>query len=96
MGLPLLGAIRHGGSLAVVRSMPDQQALQEAGRHVGVRLVSAYVHAYDGCRDQLDLLRRLADHGALSLRVADRFSPVEAPRAHRLPEAGGVRGRLVI
>ncbi|MFI1838474.1 NADP-dependent oxidoreductase [Streptomyces olivaceoviridis] len=95
-GPPLLGAIRHGGSLAVVRSMPDQQALQEAARRVGVSLVSAYVHAYDGRRDKLDLLRRFADDGALSLRVADRFPPEEAPRAHRLLEAGGVRGRLVI
>lgn len=96
MGPPLLGAIRHGGSLAVVRGMPDQQALREAARRVGVSLVSAYVHAYDGRRDKLDLLRRLADDGALSLRVADRFPPDEAPRAHRLLEAGGVRGRLVI
>ncbi|MFE1196094.1 NADP-dependent oxidoreductase [Streptomyces olivaceoviridis] len=96
MGPPLLGAIRHGGSLAVVRGMPDQQALRDAARRVGVSLVSAYVHAYDGRRDKLDLLRRLADDGALSLRVADRFPPEEAPRAHRLLEAGGVRGRLVI
>ncbi|MER6679899.1 NADP-dependent oxidoreductase [Streptomyces olivaceoviridis] len=95
-GPPLLGAIRHGGSLAVVRGMPDQQALRDAARRVGVSLVSAYVHAYDGRRDKLDLLRRLADDGALSLRVADRFPPDEAPHAHRLLEAGGVRGRLVI
>ncbi|MGW2099620.1 NADP-dependent oxidoreductase [Streptomyces olivaceoviridis] len=95
-GPPLLGAIRHSGSLAVVRGMPDQQALRDAARRVGVSLVSAYVHAYDGRRDKLDLLRRLADDAALSLRVADRFPPEEAPRAHRLLEAGGVRGRLVI
>ncbi|MGW3807368.1 zinc-binding dehydrogenase [Micromonospora sp. NPDC005113] len=56
----------------------------------------AFVHDYDGRRDKLDLLRRLAEEGALTLRVAGRFPPEEASRAHRILEAGGVRGRLVI
>jgi len=32
----------------------------------------------------------------LALRVADRFRPQDAVRAHQLLENGGVRGRLVI
>lgn len=96
IGTPLLTAIRHGGALAFVRSVPDRQRLQETAQQDGVAVVPAFVHAYDGRRDKLDLLRRLADGGALSLRVAGRFPPEEAPQVHRLLEAGGVRGRLVI
>ncbi|PWR10150.1 alcohol dehydrogenase [Micromonospora acroterricola] len=96
IGAPLLTAIRRGGSLAYVRGGADHPAFERTAATRGVTLVHAYVHDYDGRRDKLDLLRRLADEGRLSLRVADTFSPEHAARAHRLLAAGGVRGRLVI
>ncbi|RKR93090.1 NADPH:quinone reductase-like Zn-dependent oxidoreductase [Micromonospora pisi] len=96
IGAPLLAAIRRGGSLAYVRGMPDHPAFEREAARRGITPVMAYVHAYEGQRDKLDLLRRLADQGRLSLRVADRYPPEQAAQAHRLLEAGGVRGRLVI
>ncbi|WBC16145.1 zinc-binding dehydrogenase [Micromonospora sp. WMMA1998] len=96
IGAPLLSAIRRGGTLAYVRGGPDQAAFERAAATRGVTLVYAYVHDYDGRLDKLDLLRRLADEGRLSLRVADTFPPQHAAQAHRLLAAGGVRGRLVI
>ncbi|MET8349176.1 MULTISPECIES: zinc-binding dehydrogenase [unclassified Micromonospora] len=77
------------------RRAPDPAELARAARP-DLTLVPAFVHDYDGRRDKLDLLRRLAEEGALTLRVAGRFPPEEASRAHRILEAGGVRGRLVI
>jgi NADPH:quinone reductase-like Zn-dependent oxidoreductase len=96
IGAPLLGAIRKGGRLASVRGLTGQRAFEEAAKRQGVELFATFVHDYDGRRDKLDLLRRLADEGKLSLRVADRFPPEEAAHAHRLLEAGGVRGRLIL
>lgn len=45
---------------------------------------------------KLDALRRQAEDGALTLRVAKVLPADEAPEAHRLLEAGGLRGRLVL
>ena len=45
---------------------------------------------------KLDALRRLAEEGTLSFRVADRLPAEKAAEAHRRLEAGGVRGRLVL
>ncbi|SIN40282.1 NADP-dependent oxidoreductase [Micromonospora cremea] len=95
IGPELLPAVRDGGAVALLRGAPDPAELARAARP-DVTLVPAFVHDYDGRRDKLDLLRRLAEEGALTLRVAGRFPPEEASRAHRLLEAGGVRGRLVI
>jgi NADPH2:quinone reductase len=44
----------------------------------------------------LEQLRRYAEDGTLTLRVARSFPPEQAAEAHRLLEAGGVRGRLVL
>jgi NADPH:quinone reductase len=44
----------------------------------------------------LEELRRLASEGRLTLRVAARFGPEDAAEAHRLMDAGGLRGRAVI
>ncbi|MFJ4633439.1 NADP-dependent oxidoreductase [Streptomyces sp. NPDC088847] len=96
VGTPLTGAIRPGGALAYVRELPDQQAFAKTAGQLGITLVPAFVHAYDGRRDKLDYLRRLAEMGALTLRVAALFPPERTSRAHRLLAAGGVRGRLVI
>ncbi len=47
-------------------------------------------------RDLLERLRRSAEDGTVTLRVADVLPAAEAAEAHRRLEAGGVRGRLVL
>jgi NADPH:quinone reductase len=44
----------------------------------------------------LEALRRFGSAGRLKLRVARELPPEEAAEAHRLTEAGGLRGRAVI
>ena len=44
----------------------------------------------------LEHLRELASDGRLSLRVAARYPPEQAAEAHRLMDAGGLRGRALI
>ncbi|MFI7284301.1 NADP-dependent oxidoreductase [Micromonospora chersina] len=95
VGADLLPAVRDGGAMALLRGGPEPADLDRAARR-NITLVTAFVHDYDGRRDKLDLLRRLTEEGALTLRVADRFPPEQASHAHRLLEAGGVRGRLII
>jgi NADPH:quinone reductase len=46
--------------------------------------------------DWLYELELLAAQGRLKLRVAREFPPEQAAEAHRLMEAGGLRGRAVI
>jgi NADPH:quinone reductase-like Zn-dependent oxidoreductase len=45
---------------------------------------------------KLDRLRQQAEDGVLKLRVARVLPAAEAAVAHRLLEAGGVRGRLIL
>jgi zinc-binding alcohol dehydrogenase family protein len=47
-------------------------------------------------RPMLERLRGQVEAGALTLRVAGTIPTAEAPEAHRLQEAGGLRGRLVL
>ncbi|MDF1902831.1 zinc-binding dehydrogenase, partial [Mycolicibacterium smegmatis] len=37
-----------------------------------------------------------AEMGVLTLRVADVLPAEQAPKAHRMLEAGGLRGRIVL
>jgi NADPH:quinone reductase-like Zn-dependent oxidoreductase len=55
-----------------------------------------WVREYGRAWAKLDELRRLAEKGRLTLRVARTFRPEAAAEAHRLLEAGGTRGRFVI
>jgi NADPH:quinone reductase len=89
IGAPLFAAIRDGGALAAVRAF---DAETERGIAVHQIRVSEYAREWD----KLDELRRLVETGAVTLRVAHRYSPEHAAEAHRLLEAGGVRGRPVI
>ena len=82
-------AVRDGGSFASVRGW-------QGNGERGIAFHTVSVRAYDGEFEKLDRLRRLADEGRITLRVADRFQPENAADAHRRLEAGGVRGRLVI
>lgn len=85
----VIPALAPDGRLATVRdwSGPDD-------RRVDVRKVRVREHLSD--TDGLAGLVRLVEEGALSLRVARVFPANEAASAHRVMEAGGVRGRLVL
>lgn len=85
----VLPAIRDGGGLATVRGY----------RGDGQRGIEAHptlVRRVAEDRAALDRLRQQAEDGVLTLRVARTFPAEEAAEAHRVLEAGGVRGRLVL
>ncbi len=85
----LFPAIRDGGGFAAVRGL-------RADAPRGITIHPVWVRTYAKEWTALDRLRRQAEQGAVSLRVARTFAPEEAGEAHRLLEAGGIRGRLVI
>src|SRR3954454_9954193 len=85
----VLPAVREGGTVVAVRpfrGQPDR----------GIRAATVWVREYRHEQAKLDRLRQLVEEGAVTLRVARTFTPEEAGEAHRLLEAGGIRGRLVI
>jgi NADPH:quinone reductase-like Zn-dependent oxidoreductase len=82
-------AIRDGGGMAVVRGWDG-----EPGRGITVHPIMVFGHAKD--TDSLEQLRKYAETGKVTLRVARTFPPEQAAEAHRVLEAGGVRGRLVL
>jgi NADPH2:quinone reductase len=85
----VLPAIRDGGGLVVIRGWSG-----EPTRDITIHPVFVYGSAHE--TGALEQLRQLAETGALTLRVAQTFPPEQAADAHRLLEAGGVRGRLVL
>ncbi|MEU5846532.1 NADP-dependent oxidoreductase [Saccharopolyspora shandongensis] len=82
-------AIADGGALAELRgwSGPAER---------GIRVYP--VMAPDGITDTegLDALRRQVEDGTLTLRVAKVLPAEEAAEAHRMLEAAGLRGRVVL
>jgi NADPH:quinone reductase len=89
IGQPVLAAVRDGGQVAAVRPFRGQA---ERSITVTLVLVGEYLHA----GDKLAELAGLVAGGVLTLRVAATFPAADAAQAHRLLEAGGVRGRLVL
>jgi NADPH:quinone reductase len=89
IGQPVLAAVRDGGQVATVRPFRGQA---ERSITVTLVLVGEYLHA----GDKLAELAGLVAGGVLTLRVAAEFPAGQAGQAHRLLEAGGVRGRLVL
>jgi NADPH:quinone reductase-like Zn-dependent oxidoreductase len=85
------GAIRDGGQLVVVRGW-DGNEVEERGIRVHAVMVAQALER----TDWLDELRLLASEGRLKLRVARELPPEQAAEAHRLMDAGGLRGRAVI
>src|SRR3954453_16896084 len=85
----VLPAVRDGGAVATVRGY----------RGDGLRDVQMFltlVRRVAEDRPALDRLRRQAEDGVLTLRVAQTFPADQAAEAHLLLERGGVRGRLVL
>ncbi|MFB8275724.1 NADP-dependent oxidoreductase [Nocardia colli] len=82
-------AIADGGTLAELRGWSGP-----AERDVRV----CTVMVTDGITDTegLNTLSRQAETGTLTLHVADVLPATEAAKAHRMVEAGGLRGRVVL
>jgi NADPH:quinone reductase len=90
LGRAALPAVRPGGSLAFVRSWPGEDVED------GVAIRRVWVGDVLDRTDWLQELADLAAAGELALRVAATVPPERAADAHRLMEAGGLRGRAVI
>ncbi|MFC4530383.1 quinone oxidoreductase family protein [Sphaerisporangium dianthi] len=94
-GPGLLGALRDGGVYARFRTGDEPGGHEiDGGGRVSVR--TTFVPDYAGRTDKLHQIRRLAESGAITPRVAAALPAAEAAEAHRRLEAGGLRGRLVL
>lgn len=89
LGELVVAAVRDGGRIATVRGLQG-----DAER--GITLVPALVSNYAREQDKLDRLRRQVEAGQLTLRVAGIVPAQRAAEAHRILEAGGTRGRMII
>jgi NADPH:quinone reductase len=82
-------AVRDGGRIATVRGF-------RGAEQRGITFYPVRVRAYEREQAKLDRLRQQAEAGEVTLRVA-RILPAErAAEAHRILEAGGTRGRLIL
>ncbi|MFI9576370.1 NADP-dependent oxidoreductase [Microbispora rosea] len=91
IGAPLVDVVRDGGKVVGFRGVAA------FGRPVrGISHHLAFVPDYYGKWNKLDELRHWTEAGAVTLRVAATFPAERAADAHRLLEAGGTRGRIVI
>ena len=88
-GQVLLPAVRDGGAVATVRGWSGTVDR-------GIRVLPVWVREYAKERARLDRLRQHVEDGVITLRVARTFAMDDAGEAHRLLEAGGTRGRIVI
>jgi NADPH:quinone reductase len=82
-------AVRDGGQIATVRGF-------QAEPERGITYYPVVVYSYAREQAKLDQLRRQAEAGELTLRVARSLPAERAAEAHRILEAGGTRGRLVL
>lgn len=83
-----VGAVRDGGAFASVRGW--------SGDERGITFHKTSVRDYNHRADLLDRLRRQAEDGIVTLRVAASLPAEQAAEAHRRLEAKGTRGRLVL
>ena len=86
-----LGAVRDGGGIVFVRGWDGQEVEDH-----GIRVHPVFVARVLERTDWLEELRALAAAGKLKLRVAGEYPPEQAAEAHRVMDAGGLRGRAVI
>jgi NADPH:quinone reductase len=85
----VLPAVKDSGAVATVRGYRGD------GQR-GLRVFPTLVRRVATERAMLDGLRQAAEQGVVTLRVARTVPADQAAEAHRLLEAGGVRGRLVL
>ncbi|MGB6454833.1 MAG: NADP-dependent oxidoreductase [Streptosporangiaceae bacterium] len=82
-------AVRDGGRIATVRGFTGDPER-------GISFHPVFVRNYAREHDKLDQLRRQAEAGEVTLRVARTLPAERTAEAHRILEAGGIRGRLVL
>ena len=82
-------AVRDGGGIATVRGFTGDPER-------GIRFHPVAVRNYAREHEKLDRLRRQAEAGQVTLRVAQTLPAERAAEAHRTLEGGGTRGRLVL
>ncbi|MFC7400743.1 NADP-dependent oxidoreductase [Citricoccus sp. GCM10030269] len=82
-------AVKDGGTIITLRG-------QEGTPERDVVFRPVFVAEYATEHEKLDTLRRQAEDGTVTLRVAEVLPKEQAPEAHRRLDAGGVRGRLVL
>lgn len=82
-------AVRDGGRIATLRGFRGEEER-------GITFHPVLVRSYAQEQAKLDQLRQQAEDGLLTLRVARTFPAEQAAQAHRILEAGGTRGRLVL
>src|ERR1700761_2835869 len=82
-------AVRDGGRIATVRGYQGREER-------GITFYPVMVRTYAREQAKLDRLREQAEAGQVTLRVAQVFPADQAPEAHRVLEAGGTRGRLIL
>jgi D-arabinose 1-dehydrogenase-like Zn-dependent alcohol dehydrogenase len=90
LGEKSFGAIRDGGVYLPVRGWGDTPAERE------IRIRQVWVSKVLERTDMLELLRHLAETGAVKLRVTGEYPPERVADAQRALTAGGLRGRAVI
>lgn len=90
LGRAAFGALRDGGGMAVVRGWDGSPTER------GIEIHKVMVFDVLARTDWLERLRRLASEGRMPLRVAAQLPAERAAEAHRMMEAGGLRGRAVI
>jgi NADPH2:quinone reductase len=82
-------AVRDSGRIATLRGYTGESER-------GIAFHPVFVRTYAREHDKLDRLRQQAETGEVTLRVARTLPAERAAEAHRILEAGGVRGRLVL
>jgi NADPH:quinone reductase-like Zn-dependent oxidoreductase len=87
--MQVVPAVRDGGGIAAVRGF-------EGGAGRGITVHPVWVREYARERAKLDRLRQQVEDGVLTLRVASGMPAAKAAEAHRMLEAGGTRGRIVL
>jgi NADPH:quinone reductase len=85
----VIPAVRDGGKIATVRGF-------QAEPERGITYYPIVVYSYARKHAKLDQLRREAEAGQLTLRVARTLPAQRAAEAHRILQAGGTRGRLIL
>lgn len=87
-------AIRDGGHMACLRGPTERGMTPVESDRVTVSHI--HVLAYQDHREKLEAVLEAAENGTLQVHIAKTFPAEQACEAHRLIEAGGVRGRLVL
>lgn len=85
----VVSAVRDGGGVATVRGYQGETQR-------GISFHPVYVPKYARESEKLHQLLQQVEDGRLTLRVAKTFPAEQAAEAHKMLEAGGVRGRLVL